>query len=481
MKSSRDRMNWKRLMCAALVLSSAIAAYGSEMDRTTVIGMLNGRAVQDLLVEKVRKGDEDASAMRYFEMLTWSAGERVFMRGYVADVSKRLFLNAQKVIVTVGSASGQPVNVKFHMRKDMTNQVKDLRPGQDIAVNGIVSSMPDFQSDLVLDDAYVVPVGEYERLLAVAKANEDSVLGDCLVSPVPFSTLPSGDRTDLAAMAKCAATAYPDRDLPSGYRPMSREEWRRSTEKLGYADAVYSDDGYFIFGNGLRGRFMVHRIMNRAVVAWSGCDLLDGGIRRASGPDFMTCVKHALLGETSVQFNQAADITAGVLNAFNGEVWVVGHSLGGSLVTYAALRIEDASGRLKCATFNALGLSPTVAKTIPPSLRDAGARRIRNVYGTDDPLYGGHQLLSWTKLLPRRFGHAYYVVTSPAPTPQPGKDDAKEDIPGQLRRIHGIDQLAAQLEDEAPAVSGFAMSLWGIATAIVAGVAVVVVIFVRTR
>ena len=60
---------------------------------------------------------------------------------------------------------------------------------------------------------------------------------------------------------------------------MSREEWRRSTEKLGYADAVYSDDGYFILGNGLRGRFMVHRVMNRVVVAWSGCDLLDGGLR----------------------------------------------------------------------------------------------------------------------------------------------------------------------------------------------------------
>ena len=468
-------------MLVALVLSSAIAAYGSEMDRATVIGMLNGRAVQELLVEKIRKGDDGASAMRYFEMLSWSAGERVFMRGYVADVSKRLFSSAQNVMVTIGSASGQPVNVKFHMRKALTDQVKELRPGQDIAVNGIVSPMPDFQSDLVLDDAYVVPVGEYERSLAVAKANEDSVLGDCLVSAVPFSTLPPGDRTDLAAMAKCAATAYPDRDLPFGYRSMSREEWRRCTEKLGYADAAYSDDGYFILGNGLRGRFMVHRVMNRVVVAWSGCDLLDGGLRRAGGPDFMTCVKHALLGETSVQFSQAADITAGVLNAFNGEVWVVGHSLGGSLVTYAALRIGDAGDRLKCATFNALGLSPTVAKSIPPALRDAGARRIRNVYGTDDPLYGGHQLLSWTKLLPRRFGRAYYVVTLPAPTSLTGQDDAKEDIAGQLKRIHGIDQIAAQLEDEAPAMSGFEISLWGTAIAISVGVAVVVVMLVRAR
>ena len=467
-----------KLLITALATASVFASMGSEMDRATTIGMLNGRAVQDLLVEKIQKNDDGAADMRYFEAASWASGERVFMRGYVADVSKRLFRNELKIMVTVGKASGQPINIKFHMRKDQTDAVKQLHPGQDIAVNGVISPLPDFQSELVLDDAYVVPVKQYEQMLAEAKSNEDAVLGDCLVPAVPLSSLPSGDRTDLAGMAKCASSAYPDADIPFGYRAMTREEWNRSTDKLGYAEAVYSEDGYFILGNGLRGRFMVHRVLNRAVVAWSGCDLLDGDFKTAGGPDFMTCVKHLLLGETSVQFSQAADITAGVLAAFDGEVWVVGHSLGGCLVTYAALRADDPDNRMKCATFNGLGLSPAVAKAIPVAARDAGARRIKNVYGTDDPLYGGHQLLSWTKLVPRRFGRAYFVNT---PAAQIAENGEKENVNQQLMRTHGIDQLAEQIESEAPAVSGFALSIWGIVVGIILIVVLGMFMFIRSR
>ena len=468
----------KKLMLALCSVVTVIAALGVEADRSVTIGMLNGRAVQDLLVEKLQNGEDGAAALRYFEAVSWSSGERVFMRGYVSEVSKRLFVNAQNVVATVGRANGQPVNVKFHMRKDQSDLVAKLRPGQDIAVNGTLSPLPDLQSDLVLDDAVVVSAAEYEQGLADAKAAEDSVLGDCLVPAAPFATLPAGERTDLTAMARCAAAAYPNTAIPFGYRAMSREEWKRSTDRLGYADAVYSDDGFFVLGNGLRGRFMVHRLLNRAVVAWSGCDLLDGDFSRAGGPDFMACVKHCLLGETALQFSQAADITAGVLNAFDGEVWAVGHSLGGCLVTYAALRIEDSAGRLKGATFNGLGLSSTVARSIPVAERDAGARRITNVYGTGDPLYGGHQLLAWTKLAPRRFGRAYYVVTPPAPV---AEDGTKETVEHELMRTHGIDLLADLLADEAPPVSGLTLSVCGAGLLIAVLLGTVIFLFARKR
>ena len=67
-------------------------------------------------------------------------------------------------------------------------------------------------------------------------------------------------------MAKAANAAYPNIDKPLGYRSFSRAEWDAVAE--GCDEMVYTEDGYFNVGSGLRGRLMVNMLIVLARVNW---------------------------------------------------------------------------------------------------------------------------------------------------------------------------------------------------------------------
>ena len=73
-----------------------------------------------------------------------------------------------------------------------------------------------------------------------------------------YYQLSDNERKELVWMAKAANAAYPNIDKPLGYRSFSRAEWDAVAE--GCDEMVYTEDGYFNVGSGLRGRLMVNML-----------------------------------------------------------------------------------------------------------------------------------------------------------------------------------------------------------------------------
>ena len=184
-------------------------------------------------------------------------------------------------------------------------------------------------------------------------------------------------------MAKAANAAYPGVSKPLGYRSFSRKEWNACA--AGCDEVVYTDDGYFGVGSGLRGRLMVNMLNEgRVILALSGCDFdlnaVGDGLQ-----DVSQCIKHYFTC-TARQYEQALKIMNGVLASKpRADLWIVGHSLGGSLTTYLALNLPEGRTRIKCATFNGYGLSPFLMGKASDA--NVAVKRLRNVYAEGDPIY----------------------------------------------------------------------------------------------
>lgn len=96
---------------------------------------------------------------------------------------------------------------------------------------------------------------------------------------------------------------------------------------------------------------MIH-MMNegRVVLSLSGCDF--GQTAEEGLKDLAAAASHYFCG-TPAQYRQALKILESVLDLCpRTELWVVGHSLGGSLTTYLALNLPKSGLKVKCATFN---------------------------------------------------------------------------------------------------------------------------------
>ena len=218
-----------------------------------------------------------------------------------------------------------------------------------------------------------------------------------------FSDLPENERKELVWMAKAANAAYPGVSKPLGYRSFSRREWDACA--AGCNEFVYTEDGYFNVGSsGLRGRLMVNMLNEgRVVLALSGCDFEQG--REEFLKDIKQCVSH-YIGIKTAQYEQALKIMNGVLSSKpRTDLWIVGHSLGGSLTTYLALHLPEGRTRIKCATFNGYGLSPRFKCGSEKEALAAG--RLRNVYCEGDPIY--NNVLTMKLQLPgaRHLGPSY--------------------------------------------------------------------------
>lgn len=214
-----------------------------------------------------------------------------------------------------------------------------------------------------------------------------------------YYQLSDNERKDLVWMAKAANAAYPDEDKPLGYRSFSRVEWDAVAQ--GCDEIVYTEDGYFNVGSGLRGRLMVNMLNEgRVILALSGTDFnreklqLDETIK-----DLVAAGLHDLTANCSGQYEQALRVMKGVLSAKKrSQLWIVGHSLGGSLTTYLALNLPRERTRIKCATFNGFGVS----KKLKTPLEDVrlAASRLRNVYCEGDLVY---------KYPARHYGPSYSI------------------------------------------------------------------------
>lgn len=222
-----------------------------------------------------------------------------------------------------------------------------------------------------------------------------------------YYQLSDAERKELVWMAKAAKAAYPDGDKPLGYRSFTRAEWEACSK--GCPELIYTEDGYFNVGSGLRGRLMVHMVNEgRVVLALSGVDMNKGLSEFVK--DIVETGKHYLDAErfrklfSPEQYRQSLQLMNSVLAIKQrSHFWIVGHSLGGSLATYLALEIPSDRTRIKCATFNGLGFSPF--KSVSPEQQHHAAIRLRNVYCDGDPVY----------IFPRHFGPSYSIVgTGPA-------------------------------------------------------------------
>ncbi len=433
----------KHLICLLILTAAAYgwaeseassAALTNDCDR---VAALNGRTVVEQLVEKLASPEDgEHLSARLCDSVAWLNGKRIMLRGYVAKTESRWFSSGKNIIVTVGRAGEQAVNIKVKCRGGAAD-CAELKPGQDVVFDGLISGSWDLMNDLVLDDAAPVEVSAYRRLVREAESRMEELRGECLVKELPFGELCRAERFELFEMAKCANAAYPDMELPFGYRPFTRAEWSAAVSGTSYSDDIYSENGYVVFGDGLRGRLFVHRLLDRVVVVWSGCDLSGTQMRLAGGLDFVACAKHLLNGERALQFDQALAVTQGVVSRFKGEVWVVGHSLGGCLATYVASAVKDEEGdRLKFATFNGLGLSSSLAGGLSPEERSACGRRVVNVFCTKDPVYNSHRIARFAGLAPRHFGRSYFLVYK-----QP-EDVA---VAEELTWCHGMSEMCRQI------------------------------------
>lgn len=209
-----------------------------------------------------------------------------------------------------------------------------------------------------------------------------------------YYQLSDNERKELVWMAKAANAAYPDGDKPLGYRSFSRAEWDAVAE--GCDEIVYTEDGYFNVGSGLRGRLMVNMLNEgRVILALSGTDTSSVA---SFCKDTWNSVSHAT-SYLPGQYRQALRIMNGVLSVKRrSQLWIVGHSLGGSLTTYLALNLPEDRVKIKCATFNGYGIS-NFLKTEKEN-ESLASERLRNVFCEGDLVY---------KIPARHFGPSYSI------------------------------------------------------------------------
>ena len=203
-----------------------------------------------------------------------------------------------------------------------------------------------------------------------------------------YAQLSDDERKELVWMAKAAMAAYADGANPLGYRSFTRDEWNACSENC--SELTYCEDGSFIVGSGLRGRLMVHMVNEgRVVLALCGVDDYkqgDGLAAALDSKDLAACMQHYKGRCTPDQYRQALNLMNGILRSKpRSNLWIVGHSLGGSLTTYLAIHLPECRTRIKCATFNGYGLSPKLV--VAQNARKNAAKRIVNVYAEGDPIY----------------------------------------------------------------------------------------------
>lgn len=472
-----------KMMFHVVMLSVALSVTAGDVggmdglpaeDRSLAVAVANGKAFTSALLAK-EDSPTNSTILVYDSAVTLLDGKEVAIKGSVASVSKTWksciagYVKGDPgreyvVSVSVGSVRQQPVTVDCLVSSKCSDGCSALKVGQGVVLSGKFVGDGFAIGGHRLCDASFVPDKAYGKAEEMLRKAGDSLLADCLVLPAPFLSLDGKVRRRLCEKAECALAAYPGMGIPSGYRPFTRKEWTAVAEEAGYAEEVYSDDGYLVLGNGLRGRLMVHRLTGRTVVAWSGCDL-NGKDALTAGPiDVITCMKNFLAEDDDAQFRQAKEICSGVVKVMSGRVWIVGHSLGGSLAAYAVLALGDVGDRLEAATFNGLGMLRKQYSAMDATARAGAARRLVNVYSDGDPVFALDNLSMLKRLNCELIhpGRSYFLES---PEIRVRIEDPLMDVLHAIQQCHGLEELCRQMEEQSPRGYG----RWIVVALIVAG------------
>jgi len=425
----------------------------AKANSALVLAVANGQVMREAL-QAVRVQQPGVSSEVAADALNRLAAREVVVAGSVTEVSKPVVSRAKhKVRLMIGHAHGQPINVDC-LVPVQSEAVADLLPGRAVAFRGWISREWRTRKSLVGDDSQTVAGArlfaraEHDRILSYLPYVERDLPGDRVVLPRPFAGMEVSERRRSCEMARCAASAYPEKPIPDGYRAMSREDWLAVAKDCGFGDESYSDDGYLILGNGLRGRFLVKTFPRRTVIAWSGCDLDAKGVLSNGLADFATAAKHLLDGDDKRQFEQALAVSRSILAVRKGEVWIVGHSLGGALTTYVALSLTVGVDRLFCASFNGLGIAPTFAEKLSTDAKSRVGQLMVDIYCDQDPIRlvektTHHPLLVGRIMSSVHFGRPYYVTLGDVDIASNPGDEG-------ICRAHSIDRLTAEMDAVTP-------------------------------
>lgn len=459
----------------------------AKTNSTLMLAVANGQVMREAL-QAMSLQQPGVSPQEAADALNRLVEQEVVVAGSVTEVTKPIVSRAKhKVRLMVGHAQGQPINIDCLVPVP-SETVANLLPGRAVAFRGRISQKWRAAKSLVGDDSQTVAGAtlfartEYDRLLAYLPYVERDLPGDRVVLPRPFAEMEVSERRRLCEMARCAASAYPRKPIPDGYRAMSREDWLAVAKDCGFGEELYSDDGYFVLGNGLRGRFLVKTFPRRTVIAWSGCDLDEKGSLVDGLADLATAAKHLLDGDDSRQFAQALAVCKSVLAVRKGDVWIVGHSLGGSLASYVALSLTAGGDRLSCASFNGLGIASVFAEKISPEAKSRAGQLIVDVYCDRNPIRLVEKatrlpLLGGAKFCSVHFGRPYYMPIRDVDDPSVSDEES-------MRRAHSIENLSVEMDAVTPPLVTKAGWTWiwsAVGGAVLLGLAIVVVVLIRRR
>lgn len=412
---------------------SALVRANAESCGVSVEEIANGEFVRQSVIAMAGEtlhGQKDAVESRK-NVLRLLNGRYVCLDGSLVKTRSKLFRRKSLTggEIMIGRSEQQPVNIEFKVALASAKELAEIPENGAIAIRGYVA-----KCGKVLTNAEVISKDRYRQLKNECEEKKVLLSGKTFVPDRPFGSADAQEKMMLREMGACAKAAYPREVLPPGYVPLSRSDWNELVATNCFASNVYSDEGYFVTGHGIRARLM--KKGPRFVIAFSGCDLSNGAFEHGM-KDLMSCVNSLYKGDADAQFRIALDLCERVVRWAPGQVWIVGHSLGGCLTTYVTLKLPEGEGRIRSATFNGFGLSDRIWQKLPEDAYGIAARRNVNVYCTKDPVYNCNAKTKWLWADTRHFGRAYYLEYD---------EFAKTNHIDAMAYFHGIDGLVEQMD-----------------------------------
>lgn len=182
-----------------------------------------------------------------------------------------------------------------------------------------------------------------------------------------------------------AAAAYRVHpDLPTGYSPLSQEEFSKLNLTSGRyryeAETGFIEDTESV---GFGARLSRLTDGDKIVVAFRGSN--------APGEDehWMQDWIHDAQqggGGTPKQYVYGLELLSATRNAFpDTAIVVTGHSLGGGIAAYSTMNLAE-QRQLMCVTYNAAGISSITLLSIPSDAVESASKRISNIRSKGDPV-----------------------------------------------------------------------------------------------
>lgn len=182
--------------------------------------------------------------------------------------------------------------------------------------------------------------------------------------------------------ARIAKAAYADSvdSIPNGYRVITKSEFSSliSDAYLKSKFFTFDQNGYFFDSiSGFSARLIKNKNTGELIISYRGTEPDDFGDVSADIAQFS--------GEVTTQHRNAARLLKNIIQNFDGNITVTGHSLGGGLVTYA-MSMNNLENRVSGITFNSAGISQDVKNTFQTVNIESAQSSIINIRSNGDPV-----------------------------------------------------------------------------------------------